>query len=208
MPSLPPFPSGISLRPLSSCAVPRARPEMKPPETYAEWSAALGALAVDDFRDDEILSALESGRIAWVDGVAGRFTQALADVFSQRLKRIQTALQRDLDLARGAEAGVANAMVGARRRLQPLVRLAALPALLENVRVHFCGELGSFVRRAQSSLEDSALAADRTGRLRAVFRHSPLDPFPPPPVLGALASSAPESPRPPAFTGGRRIILK
>ena len=178
---------------------------MKPPESYAEWSAALATLETDDFSDSEVLPALEAGQISWGSGVAERFTSAFAAVFNARLKRANTALQRDLDIARGAEIGVANAMLGARRRLQPLTRLAALPALPENVRTHFRSELQTFVNRAQSSLEDSAITADRTGRLRSVFRHNPLSPSAPPPLLAEPSASEPASP--PAFTG-RRVILK
>jgi len=178
---------------------------MKPPETYAEWSAAFATLETDDFSDGEVLPALEAGQISWCSGVAERFTLGFAAVFNARLKRANVALQRDLDIARGAEIGVANAMLGARRRLQPLTRLAALSALPENVRKHFRSELQTFVNRAQSSLEDSAIAADRTGRLRSIFRHNPLSPFASPPLLAAAPAA--ESASPPALTG-RRVILK
>src|SRR5690606_13018319 len=83
----------------------RGFPALNPPTTYAEWIRLLDALKAGT-DDDAVLPALMAGRLHWQSGVAERFTRVLGEVLDARLQRLGDKLQRDLDRARGNEAGV------------------------------------------------------------------------------------------------------
>lgn len=168
---------------------------MNPPTTYAEWIRLLDALKAGT-DDDAVLPALMAGRLHWQSGVAERFTRVLGEVLDARLQRLGDKLQRDLDRARGNEAGVVRALADARKGFGLLLRVSELPALPAEVRA----ALGDAVRRAleqtQSSLEGSA-RADRSGRLSSILRRYPLT------VQPDQETPPPSTPVPP----GRRLLI-
>lgn len=168
---------------------------MNPPTTYAEWIRLLDALKAGT-DDDAVLPALMAGRLHWQSGVAERFTRVLGEVLDARLQRLGDKLQRDLDRARGNEAGVVRALADARKGFGLLLRVSELPALPAEVRA----ALGDAVRRAleqtQSSLEGSA-RADRSGRLSSILRRYPLT------VQPDQETPPPSPPVPP----GRRLLI-
>jgi len=168
---------------------------LNPPTTYAEWIRLLDALKAGT-DDDAVLPALMAGRLHWQSGVAERFTRVLGEVLDARLQRLGDKLQRDLDRARGNEAGVVRALADARKGFGLLLRVSELPALPAEVRA----ALGDAVRRAleqtQSSLEGSA-RADRSGRLSSILRRYPLT------VQPDQETPPPSTPVPP----GRRLLI-
>src|SRR5690606_42024539 len=123
-------------------------------------------------------------------------TRVLGEVLDARLQRLGDKLQRDLDRARGNEAGVVRALADARKGFGLLLRVSELPALPAEVRA----ALGDAVRRAleqtQSSLEGSA-RADRSGRLSSILRRYPLTAQP------DQETPPPSTPVPP----GRRLLI-
>jgi hypothetical protein len=90
--------------------------------------------------------------------------------------------------------------------LAPLVRVAGLAALPENVRTHLHGELTRMADSMQQSLESSARADRRSGeRLLAVVRRNPIRvPPAPEPPRSAPAQVLELRPAPP---GVRRPII-
>jgi hypothetical protein len=177
------------------------------PRQYAEWAAALDRFAAGD---DDAVAAMEHGTLDWTAVVAERFTQRLHDAFFARLTDAQRRLGRDVDGARGDEVRLAQALVGIRHVLAPLVRVARLAALPESVRTHLHGELTRMADSMQQSLESSARADRRSGeRLLAVVRRNPIRvPAPagpvPPPSVPAPAQRPEPRPAPP---GARRPII-
>jgi hypothetical protein len=170
---------------------------------YAEWAAALGRFAAGD---DHAVGEMEAGRFDWTPVAAERLAQRVHDAFFARMQAAQRRLQRDLDHARGSEAAMAQALVGARATLAPLARVARLPALTETLRAHLSGELDRLARETQSSLESSA-RADRAGgeRMLALVRANAIRvPWPAAPA----EASAPASVQPSAPPGARRPIIR
>lgn len=149
---------------------------MKPPTTYAGWVACLDALRKAE-NEEAILQALENGRLVWQSGVAERIVQAVNSLLEYRLKRIDQALQRDLQASRGQEGPIIGALTAARSGFTPLVRVANLPALPTEVRAVFTDMILQYGEQAQRSLEASA-QQDRSGRLLSLVQKAPLSRLP------------------------------
>lgn len=171
-----------------------------PPTTYAAWQELL-----DRFRAgaDELLPALEGGRIEWSPVVAERWTQRMSEALGDRLRALSTQLQRDLDRARGDRHGIESALVRAGRGLGPLARFCRLPGAPSEVRSHLLGELERWVRQTRSSLEaQAARSRDDQGLLLLSIRSVCLEiPAEAAEMPGRTADS-----EPPAVVRGRRIL--
>jgi len=178
------------------------------PATYAEWAAVLDAFLAGD---EEAVGRMEAGRFEWTPVAAERLTRRVHEAFFVRLRLAQEGLQRNLDHARGNEARMAQALVGARAMLAPLARVAQVAAFPEPLRAHLAGELDRLASGMQASLEASA-RADRAGgeRMLALVRtHAIRVPWPPspmpvpaaPPASCATPAGAPWPP------GARRPII-
>jgi hypothetical protein len=135
---------------------------MNSPNTYAEWAACCDCLMKGDC-DEDTIAAMESGALEWTSGVAERITRRIHEVFDSRLKLAGEHFQRDTRHAQGHATLLTNALLGIRKKLILLARLAALPALPDMVKQSLQQSLQQFAERTQSSLESSA-RADRTGK--------------------------------------------
>lgn len=176
---------------------------MKPPRTYAEWSACLSRLESGG-ADEDILAAMAAGELAWQDGVATLFAERISQVFSARLGAAADRLQRDLACA-GDETTLVRALLDGRRTLCLLHRVATLAVFPERLRTHLSGEIRRYAERAQHSLESSA-RQDRSGRLASLLRHNPLTHY----AEATPAAAQPAAPSVTATTAagrGRRILL-
>jgi hypothetical protein len=145
---------------------------MNPPNTYAEWAAGCDRLLKGDC-DEDTLAAMESGSLEWTSGVAERITRRIHEVFDSRLKLAGEHFQRDTHHAQGHATLLTNALLGIRKKMILLARLAALPALPDMVKQSLQQSLQQFAERSQSSLESSA-KNDRTGRMLDIVRRNPL----------------------------------
>jgi len=139
------------------------------PETYAEWCNCLSYLK-DSRHDHEIKHILSQGRLSWTSGVAERFSERLALVFSERLEGCAQRLNRTISYSYD-ESGLLTALLAARRTLSFLYEIANLECFPELLRKHLSGELERYAKQTQSSLENSALS-DRTGKLLSLMRHN------------------------------------
>ena len=135
---------------------------MNPPKTYAEWAASCDHLLKGDC-DEDTITAMELGSLEWTSGVAERITQRIHEVFDTRLKLAGEHFQRDTNHAQGHVTLLANALLGIRKKMILLARLAGLPALPDMVKQSLQQSLQQFAERTQSSLESSA-RIDRTGK--------------------------------------------
>jgi len=135
---------------------------MNPPTTYAEWAAGCDRLLNGDC-DEDTLAAMEMGSLEWTSGVAERITRRIHEVFDSRLKLAGEHFQRDTHHAQGHTTLLTNALLGIRKKMILLTRLAALPALPDMVKQSLQQSLQQFAERTQSSLESSA-RADRSGK--------------------------------------------
>ncbi|MBV9493743.1 MAG: hypothetical protein JOZ54_05825 [Acidobacteria bacterium] len=169
--------------------------KVAPPATYSDWLPVL-----DRFRDgdDAVIDAMCSGSLDWTNVVAERWTARFSTAFDARLQAVSAHLQRAMDRAQGDPFSISRAMLGARRALEPLRQVAALPCAPENVRSHFLERLAQFVSRTQESLEASAKRVRSDAILKAV-RDNPL-------TAPSASSPAASDAQPPAG-GGRRVLL-
>ena len=135
---------------------------MNPPKTYAEWAASCDRLLKGDC-DEDTIAAMETGSLEWTSGVAERITRRIHEVFDSRLKLAGEHFQRDTHHARGHATLLANALLGIRKKMILLARLAALPALPDMIKQSLHQSLQQFAERTQSSLESSA-RADLSGK--------------------------------------------
>lgn len=172
-----------------------------PPTTYAAWQELL-----DRFRAgaDEVLPALEGGRIEWSPVVAERWTRRMSEALDERLRELSRQLQRDLERAGGDLHGVEAALVRAGRSLGPLGRFCRLPCVPPEVRDHLLAGMESWVRQTRSSLESQAARyRDDQGLLLRSIRSARLD------IPGETAGTSgrpSDSEQPPAAFRGRRIL--
>jgi hypothetical protein len=170
------------------------------PAAYADWLPL-----IEQFRDgdDEVLPAMQNGKLEWTNVVAERWTTRMAEAIRVRLEKVSRQMQTAMDRASGDAFTVSKAMLAARRALSPVCAAAALPCLPDHVRAHFSDEVARFATQTQESLESSAkrIRTDGGAMLKAI-RDNPLttvetpatDPEPP-------SDSSPPSAR------GRRVLL-
>ena len=135
---------------------------MNPPTTYAEWAVSCDRLLKGDC-DEDVVATMEAGSLEWTSGVAERITRRIHEVFESRLKLAGEHFQRDTHHAQGHATLLTNALLGIRKKMILLARLAALPALPDMVKQSLKQSLQQFAERTQSSLEASA-RTDRTGK--------------------------------------------
>jgi hypothetical protein len=171
-----------------------------PPTTYAAWQELL-----DRFRAgaDEVLQALEGGRIEWSPVVAERWTRRMSETLGDRLRVLSAQLQRDLERARGDLHGVESALVRTGRGLVPLARFCRLVCAPPEVQSHLLGELESWTRQTRSSLESQASRfRDDQGLLLRAIRSARLD------IPGETAGTPGRTTdtESPAVVRGRRIL--
>jgi hypothetical protein len=179
---------------------------MNPPNTYAEWAAGCDRLLKGDC-DEDTIAAMEAGSLEWTSGVAERITRRIHEVFDSRLKLAGEHFQRDTNYAHGHATLLTNALLGIRKKMILLARLAALPALPDMVKQSLQQSLQQFAERTQSSLESSA-RADRTGKTLDLVKRNRIC-VPDISSLPArdIPSRQPDFPTTNGTTHTRRIIL-
>ncbi|WP_312593848.1 hypothetical protein [Comamonas terrigena] len=141
------------------------------PQSYAQWSKCLDALAKED-NDASCLLQLESGQLEWTAGVAPMLGKRISEEVQRRLQRCSDRLARDLRLG-AQETQIVRAVLQGRVQLGFVHRLCQLPVLPETTQQHLQSEVRRFAERAQKSLEDTA-KADRSGQLSTLLRNNPL----------------------------------
>lgn len=145
---------------------------MKSPTTYGEWSMLLEQLKRGT-HDEEIMRAMESGTITWSAGVAERFTRLVIETMEHRLRGVVDSFQKELNRAAGSETAIILALNTARRRFSFINRLCELPVFPKLVKLSVKNLFNQYIQDTQAGLEQSA-QADRTGRLRLLFKNNPL----------------------------------
>ena len=143
---------------------------MKPPIAYAEWIIIFDCLR-DENCDEEVLTAMEAGKLEWTSGVADRFVSRLVETVDFRLKRAAELLARDLGRSRSESAQLTNAVLSARRRITFVMRLAALSVLPQYVREQISGMVVGYAESVQKAMEESA-KQDRTGKVLSLIRNN------------------------------------
>lgn len=146
---------------------------MNIPQSYADWTKCFDEIK-QGMNDEATLSIMEKGTLSWLSGVAERFSTQMFEVINFRIDGASKKLQRNLDMARGNETAIVNALMGLKRELKLLKRLTTLPAIPEDKREYFSMQIIEYSRNAQQSLENSA-KNDRTGRLGSLFRNNRID---------------------------------
>lgn len=146
----------------------------KAPETYAEWVSILKALA-DGNHDDETLSVMREGKLAWQTGVAERFATRFADALNTRLNRATDNFQRKMQ-KNPTERELIQSLLDLRRNLIFLQKATQLPALPAEQQKAYKNLIVEQAEQIQKSLEASA-KKDRTGKLRQVLRNHPVNRF-------------------------------
>lgn len=146
---------------------------MNVPQSYSDWTRCLDEIK-QGLNDEAALSAMEKGVLSWSSGVTERFSMQLFDVINCRLDNASKRLQRNLDMARGNETAIVSALMGIKRELNFLKRLATLPPIPEDKRDYFSRQIIESAKNFQQSLENSA-KNDRSGRLGSLFRNNRID---------------------------------
>lgn len=146
---------------------------MNSPQTYADWTRCFDEIK-QGLNDEATISLMEDGSLSWSSGVAERFCSQLFEVINFRIDGASKRLQRNMDMARGNETAIVNALLGLKRELKLLKKLTILPAIPVEKRDYFSWQIVDYARNAQRSLEDSA-KNDRSGRLGSLIRNNRID---------------------------------
>ena len=139
---------------------------MNVPNTYAEWVRCFDEMR-DGVNDETVLSGMEKGTISWSSGVAQRFANQLYDLINFRLEKAAKTVQRNMDMARGNETAITNALLGLKREIKLLMRLSQLPALPEDKRSYLTSQITEYADNTQKALENSA-KTDRSGKMSRI----------------------------------------
>jgi len=146
---------------------------MNIPQTYADWLVCFDEMRLGT-NDEATVSLMEKGDLSWSSGVAERFSTQLFDLINYRIEAASKRLQRNFEMARGNETAVVTALLGLKRELKFLKRMAMLPAIPDDKRSYFAQQIKDYATNAQQSLENSA-KSDRSGRLAYVMRNNRID---------------------------------
>lgn len=144
---------------------------MKPPTIYAEWIPVLEKFGRGE-QDGDVVAALQAGRLPLFQEVLERFTVRLKDAMDKRYARLVKQFQEQGGVQNPdqVESGLKHLQQG----LDFLKQAVTLPALPENMRREFPGEIQRGADRLQQSLEKSALQ-DPTGQLRHLLQLYPVN---------------------------------
>lgn len=145
------------------------------PTTYADWAGVIDMLE-QKIRDDEVLSAMQQGSIAWQSGVAERFSQRLVGAINARMNKATDKFQSDMNKARGQESLIVQALLSLRKEMAFLAKAINLPALPESDRTQYVQLVRAQADSIQDSLEDSA-KKDRSGKLASIVRNHKVNAF-------------------------------
>lgn len=146
---------------------------MSIPQCYADWTKCFDEIK-QGINDEATLSAMEKGTLSWSSGVAERFSAQLFEVINYRVDGASKRLQRNLDMARGNETAIVNALLGLKRELKFLKKITNLPAIPDDKRDYFSKQIIEYARNAQQSLENSA-KNDRSGRFASLIKNNRVD---------------------------------
>jgi hypothetical protein len=130
------------------------------PTIYAEWIELIERF---EGGDDSVLAEMKEGDLEWTNVVAQRWTVHVSRAMTSRLQSISQRLQLGFTRSGGDLFAVAQAMLGARRSLSPLVEFASLSCMSPAVASHLMTELQRFVEESQAALERSAVQHGRSG---------------------------------------------
>ena len=172
-----------------------------PPVIYAEWVVLLERFGSGE---NEVVPMMRQGSIEWTNVVAERWTLQLAMAFQARLRSLSDQLSTAFGRARDID-GIANAMLLARRGLQPLQAFIEIEAIREDIKANLSAELSGWVTGTQEALERHAEAFRHRdyGHLLKTFRDNPLSAGIAAPEADPAPAAAVEA-NPPSR---RRIIL-
>jgi hypothetical protein len=143
---------------------------IKPPATYAEWAVLLDKLK-ERANDAEVLSAMQSGTLAWQAGVAERFSQKLINAVNARMNLAADKFQKELNRGGGQEGAVVQAVLALRREMAFLIKAVDLPVIPAEDREKYRALVREQADAMQKSLEDSA-KRDRTGKMSSLIRNN------------------------------------
>lgn len=142
--------------------------EVKPPETYAEWTEILSMLK-DGTNDEAVAEAMHKGNLEWQPGVAERFSEKLVSTINFRINSATEKFQKNSSRASGRESAFIQCLLSLRKEMFFLYNTIDLPAIPEEYRQQYCEIVEVQANRIQSSLEDSA-KADRSGKLGSIIK--------------------------------------
>lgn len=144
---------------------------MKPPVIYAEWIPLLEKFGRGE-QDGDVVAALQAGKLPLFPIVLERFTVRLKDAMDKRYARLVKQFQDQgaFQSPEQVECGLKNLQQG----LAYLKQAVTLPALPENLRSRFPGEIQRGADQLQQALEKSALQ-DATGQLRHLLQLYPVN---------------------------------
>lgn len=148
---------------------------MNPPETYSEWVDALKAF-VGDKNADEALEAMKLGQIVRQRVVYERFVRRIALAINARLESVQSKLQQSIGSMNdsNAEAELSKAIDVFKRQTQKLCELAAVPALRQEERDKFLGQIADVTQKIVEAIKKSA-QFDRSGKIVHFLKNKALD---------------------------------
>ncbi len=147
----------------------------KPPDTYSEWMSLLDVLR-EKKNDEEVLRAMQLGKLEWQSGVAERFSQSLINVVNDRMNVATDRFQKELGRSMGQERNLVQSLLAVRKELKFLTFVVDIPALPDDERRQYQSLIREQADNMQQSLEDSA-KKDRTGKLSSIIRNNRINVF-------------------------------
>lgn len=146
------------------------------PHTYAEWAAVLDAFG-NKANDAEIIPAMHQGTLDWQAGVSERFSKRLVDAVNKRMNAAIDRFSREQKKGNGDERQLIVALHALRKEFVTLINAMDIQALPQEFRGRYAQLIVDQANSVQRSLEQSASTADRSGRMLATIRNTPVNKF-------------------------------
>lgn len=149
--------------------------KIRPPETYSDWVDILEQLKKKEC-DDDILSAMKSGKLQWQVSVAERFSRKFVDAINYRLNLTTKTFQKHMDVSNCIDRDLVRELMSIRKELIFLYRITALECIPDNIRNKYSEMIVESADSIQKSLEESA-KSDRSGKISSIIRNHKVNYF-------------------------------
>lgn len=144
------------------------------PMRFAEWLDVLDMLKKRD-NDTEVYQAMQCGKLDWSPGISDRFIEAFMDTINSRIENMKNDFSRHVARISGNDREVIQLMLGIRRELTWLEKLAKIPTIPADISDKICEMIKANKDAMQNGMEDSAIKTDRSGRLAFLLRNNAIN---------------------------------
>ena len=146
---------------------------INPPKTSYEWNKLL-ELIKEGSNDNEVLSAMQQGTIAWISSVANIFVKNLLSTVDFRLQKGLKKFQQSFNYVGNNEGAFILNIRNFKNEMRFLCQLVDLKCIPEEERVKYKKIIQDNADKIQENMEKAALV-DKTGKILYIIKQNKIN---------------------------------